>query len=530
MRFARATSRFSIMLVAVFCSACTAFLPERATPPEGEIPARFSLGNTDVAENNRWWQDFGSQELNGLVDVALQENLTLRQLWARLDQAGCNVVMAASGLYPQVTVGADAAYRRTVTKVDSDTPSLKARLGEAVVSGVSKGISDALGQNSAGASSSDGTAGSQEQSSPTRLIRETKSFGLSLAANYEVDIWGRVASEYRAAQFDFAASREDLESTAMTLTAEVADRWLRILEQQELQRLLSEQLATNKTYLELVELRFRKGQVSALDVYQQRQAVSEVQRLLPLSEVEEQVLRHGLAVLLGKLPTADLTMGVYDLASVPEPPGTGIPAELLVHRPDIRGALSRLHAADHRVASARADRLPAIRLNGGVGYDTEDIAHLFDDWFLNLAAGLTAPLFDGFRRQAEVDRTLAVVEQRLAEYRLTVLTAIREVEDALIRERKQREHIDGLVQQLREASDALREASGRYQKGLNDYLPVLAALERTQSLARILVVARRELLITRVDLYRALGGTWTQELETPVRLSNEATVAKDSQS
>lgn len=515
---------------AICCGACTAFLPQRTAPPEGQIPARFTLGNTDVAESNRWWQDFESEELNQLIDAALRENLTLRQLWARLEQAGCQVVIAASGLYPQFTLGADAGYRRTVTKVDNDTSSSKSRLGEAVANGISKGISKALGQDSGGTSSSGSAAGEQEQSSPSRLIRETKNFGLSLAANYEVDVWGRVASAYRAARFDFAASREDLESTVMTLVAEVAERWLRILEQQELQRLLSEQLATNKTYLELVELRFRKGQVSALDVYQQRQAVSEVERLLPLSEAEEQVLRHDLAVLLGKLPTADLAVGVYDLASVPDPPGTGIPAELLARRPDVRGALSRLHAADHRVASARADRLPAILLNGGIGYDTGDIAHLFDDWFLNLAAALTAPLFDGFRRQAEVDRTLAVVEQRLSEYRLAVLTAIKEVEDALIRERKQREHIEGLSRQLKDARNALREASGRYQAGLSDYLPVLAALERTQSLARTLVVARRELLVTRIDLYRALGGTWTQELEAPVRASDQAAEARDSES
>lgn len=529
MRVVQATSRLVGLLAAVCCGACTSLLPQRATPPEGDLPASFSLGNTDVAESNRWWQDFHSQELNGLVDAALQDNLTLRQLWARLDQAGCAVVVAASGLYPHLDLGADAGYRRTVTKVESEAPSLKARLGDALASGISKGISEGLGQDSGGSSSSGGNV-SQSNSTPTRLTRETKSFGLSLAASYEVDLWGRIASEHRAAQFDFNATRDDLESTAMTLAAEVADRWLRILEQRELQRLLSEQLATNKTYLELVELRFRKNQVSALDVYQQRQAVSEVQRLLPLSESQEQVLRHDLAVLLGKPPMADLAVGVYDLSSVPAPPGTGIPAGLLVHRPDIRAALSRLHAADHRVASARADRLPAIRLSGGIGYDTEDISNLFDDWFLNLAAGLTAPLFDGFRRQAEADRTMAVVEQRLADYRLTVLSAIKEVEDALIRERKQREHIDGLTQQLREASDALREASGRYQKGLNDYLPVLAALERTQSLARILVVARRELLITRIDLYRSLGGTWTQELEAPVRLSDETAVAKDSES
>jgi NodT family efflux transporter outer membrane factor (OMF) lipoprotein len=312
----------------------------------------------------------------------------------------------------------------------------------------------------------------------------------------------------------------------MTLAAEVVQRWLAIVEQQQLRAILTEQLETNKTYLELVELRFRKSLVSALDVYQQRQTVSDVQKQIPLVEAQEQVLRHELAVLLGRPPTATLTLGSYDLESVPAFPLTGVPAELLLNRPDVRAALARLKAADHRVAAARADRLPAIRLSGGIGYSADDIANVFDDWFLNLAGGLTGPLFDGRRREAEAERTLAVVEERLADYRLTVLTAIREVEDAIVQERKQAEYIDALARQLADARNALREASQRYRKALNDYLPVLAALERTQQLTRSLVTARRDLLTFRVNLYRALGGTWTEQLEPAPRLSDESVAAK----
>jgi NodT family efflux transporter outer membrane factor (OMF) lipoprotein len=413
---------------------------------------------------------------------------------------------------------------------------------EAIASGVGRGVAQGLqnqldpssGSGSTGGSSGISAGGSlnQERTEPYRVTRETKQFGLSLAASYEVDLWGRIYTAYRAADYDYDATREDLESVAMTLAAEVADRWLRIIEQEELRRLLSEQLETNKTYLELVELRFRKGQegVSALDVYQQRQAVGEVAKQVPLVEAQEQLLRYDLAVLLGKPPASELATGEYELTTVPPLPSTGVPAELLARRPDIRAGLSRLNAADYRVASARADRLPAIRLTGGIGYSTDDIDHFFDDWFVNLASGLTMPLFDGFRREAEVERTLAVVEERLADYRLTVLTAIREVEDALIQERKQREYIEALTQQVDDASRALREATERYQKGLNDYLPVLTALERTQALTRNLISARRELLIYRVNLYRALGGSWTQELEAPVRLSDEVAMAKEGES
>ncbi len=524
------------------CGACQLLVPRREAPPEGPLPAQFSLQGSGPAASDRWWQDFGSPELDSLVEESLRGNLTLRQAWARLDQAGAGVVSAASGLYPHLDLTGDAGWRRAVTTVETDSPSFRSRLRDALLQGAARGLDSAVRQVQAGGGSTGGSGGgtglsassllnaAMQEQPPTRVTRETRRFGLSLAAGYEVDLWGRVAAGYRAADLELQATREELESTAMTLAGEVADRWLRILEQQELRRILDEQLATNRTYLELVELRFRKGQVSALDVYQQRQAVSDVQRQIPLVQAREELLRHDLAVLLGRPPATELEIGDHELTDVPDEPVAGIPAQLLTRRPDVRAALARLNAADQRVAAARADQLPAIRLTGGVGLEADRIDNVLDDWFLNLAGGLSAPLFDGLRREAEVQRTLAVVEERLADYRLTVLRAIREVEDALAQERRQRAHIEALERQFQDAGNALRQAGGRYLKGLSDYLPVLAALERTQSLARGLVVGRRELLGYRLQLYRALGGTWTRQLAEPVRLSREVPATRSSAS
>lgn len=523
-----------LMLLAL--PACQAFLPERATTPEGELPERFSVEAEQGVDCNDWWEDFNSAELTDLLDAALAGNLTLRQFWARLDQANSIVVQAGAGLYPQLDYESNASYRRTVTVLESNRVSFRRRLRDAALTGLSRGLQNAV-QQATGTGGTGGTTGTSSGSlgttgataeQPSRLVTETKLFSLALAAGYELDLWGRIASQQRGAEFDAVATRDELESAAITLAAEVADRWLRIIEQQALRELLEEQLETNRTYLELVELRFRKGLVSALDVYQQRQVVQEVERQLPLIHLAAEVLRHDLAVLLGRPPTTELSVGSYDLSDVPDLPAVGVPAELLMRRPDVRAALARLYASDYRVASARADLLPRIRLTGGIGYSTAEIAQFFDDWFVQLAAGVTGPLFDGFQRFAEIERTLAVVEEALADYRLTVLIAIREVEDALVQERRQRESIEALVRQLDTASAALREASQRYQKGLNDYLPVLSALERTQALARGLLSARRELLVYRIGLYRALGGTWTHELEAPARLSEEAIAATET--
>ena len=309
----------------------------------------------------------------------------------------------------------------------------------------------------------------------------------------------------------------------MTIAAEVTLRWLSILERRAQLEVLTEQLATNKTYLELVELRFNKSLVSALDVYQQQQAVEAIEKQIPLVKSEEQVLKHDLAVLLGQAPASEIDCGTYDIEKIPSLPEVGFPSDILLNRPDVRAAFARLQVADYSVSAARADRLPAISLTGRAAYSSGELEFLIDDWVANLAANLTAPLFDGNRRKAEVERNLALVEERLANYRLVVLTAIQEVEDAMVQERQQKEYMKALDKQLESAKNALREAGKRYRKGQNDYLPVLTALQTTQQLTRDVISARRQLIVYRVNLHRALGGSWTTGLKPSARL-NEASV------
>ena len=158
------------------------------------------------------------------------------------------------------------------------------------------------------------------------------------------------------------------------------------------------------------------------------------------------------------------------------------------------------------MAAARANRLPEINLTAQAVYGKGALDVLFDTWLLSLAGNLVAPIFDGKRRAAEVDRTLAISDENLLAYREAVLTAIKEVEDAMVSESKQREHIDSLKLVVATARKALEEAGIRYRNGLTDYLPVLTQLLTVQRLERDLIQKRANLLIARVSLYRALGG------------------------
>jgi multidrug efflux system outer membrane protein len=472
----------NLIMISLLAISCSPFRPQVRKSPEGILPKTFSLYTPQAEHTDRWWEEFNDRELNALVDTALSDSLTLKEAWARLNQTRALAVKAGSDLYPDLTANAGGFYGRQKT----DT-------------GLQQG----------------GTT------------RRVKDHSLGLSTNYELDLWGRISSEREAAELEATATREDLNTAVMTLAAEVTNRWANIISQRMQKRLLQKQLKTNMTYLELVELRFRKSMVSALDVYQQRQVVEKIRAEIPLAEAREQLLLHELALLLGKLPRTPLEINRDVLPSLSGIPATGLPADLLAKRPDVRASGLRLKSADWQVAAARAARLPAISLAATASYGADQLDLLFNNWILKLAGSLAAPIFDGNRRKAEVDRTRAVADQNLALYRETVLTAVKEVEDALISETKQREHIEALELQMDAAQRALDQAVLRYRKGVDNYLPVLTQLLTVQGLERDLIQRQTELVIYRVSLYRALGGTWTEAL-TPGAGSEPAETRGDA--
>jgi NodT family efflux transporter outer membrane factor (OMF) lipoprotein len=451
-----------VLLFSALIAACVPFRPA-STSVEPTLPPTYSRSTT-TEPSNRWWETFNDAQLNILIETALADNFSIKESWARLEQSGALAVKAGAAFYPTLSVDAGASLGRQRTEN-----------GQAVTDSVEK-------------------------------------YSLGLLSQYEVDLWGRIRSEHEAAVLSASATRSDLNTVAMTVAASVAERWLRIISQGMQKQLLEEQLAANQTVLELVELRFRKSLASALDVLQQRQVVARSQAQIPLVEQRKQLLQNELALLLGRAPRGVVSIKRDTLVTPADLPATGIPARLLTARPDIQAAAQRLQMAKWRVSIARADLLPNIQLSARALYQAGELNLLFNNWLLNLAANLMAPIFDGHRRKAEVERSRAVVDEKLAAYHKTVLTAIKEVEDALVSEATLREHINRLTAQLTATQNALEEARVRYRKGLNDYLPVLTSLLSVQNLERDLIQRRTDLLVTRVNLHRALGGTWTDEL------------------
>jgi NodT family efflux transporter outer membrane factor (OMF) lipoprotein len=462
---------FLILLSGLLLSSCASFAPAaRQARDEVTLPAAYSIENTLETPAQRWWEKFEDSQLNALITEALSGNQSLASYWARLEKAKAQARKAGAELRPSLSGEAGASHSRR-------------RTGD--------------GSNSSTA--------------------ENNNFFIGLSTSYEVDLWGRVKATRDAAELEAEASREDFNAAAMTVAAEIAERWVAIMSQRLQRELLEQQLSTNRIYLELVELRFRNSLASALDVLQQKQLLERIKAQMPLVDMQTRRLENQLALLLGRMPDKAPQIERQKLPALAGLPAAGLPVQLLENRPDIVAALRRLEVSDQSLAAAQADRLPALRLTGSAAYDSSELEDLFDNWLVNLGAALTAPVIDGGRRRAEVDISRAAVEQQLALYRQLVLTAVSEVENAMISEIKIRENIEALEKQLQAARNALAEARSRYINGLNDYLPVLTQLLSVQGLESDLIRRNEELLVARVSLYRAIGGSWVDDLAPPGR-------------
>lgn len=421
----------------------------------------------------QWCSDFGDPQLEQLVTRTFEDNLNLRVAWIRLKQSQIVARQTNSNLYPTVDLQAQASRQKSALQ----------------------GPQAALLPD------------------PTFTIN---SYQTSLAAGYEVDLWGRLAAQRQAAALDVKAARADVESIAISLTSEVAEAWFDIVHQRQKRELLESQLEINTKYVELLTLRLANASASALDINQQEQQIETLRGQLATIEATELRAQVRLAALLGKaLSQLDVKVERSVLPELPPMPSAGVPAELLERRPDLRAAQLRLEAANKRIAVAVRSRLPTLRLSASLFFQATALADLVDQLLWNAAAAAAQPVFDGGRRAAEVELAEARQEEVLHSYANTLLTALSDVEGAMIQETQQ----DKLIAQLKinqeKAREALSLAQSRYQQGATDYLRVLNAIQALQNIEQSVLDAQRRQISNRVQLCRALGGSWTQKLKAP---------------
>jgi|25_taG_2_1085351.scaffolds.fasta_scaffold01834_3 NodT family efflux transporter outer membrane factor (OMF) lipoprotein len=445
--------RWLLYLVAFGLLTGCAARQEAPEPPQAtlKLPEAFTRAGIPTV-SARWWQSFDDEQLNHLVARALEGNFSLQASFQRLRQARAVAQRQGASLFPSL----------------------------------------------------DATAGAQRQESDA-VTSETFSAGLS--ASYELDLWGRFQSLTRAEQLRASATFADYQAAAVSLSGEVANVWFQLVEQRAQYGLARSQLETNSNVLKVIESRFAMGLSGSADVLRQRQLVSASRERLSNIKGEIAVLEHQLAVLLGRSP-GQPNLPVDDtLPALPPLPETGVPAQLVQRRPDLRQAWRLVKAADEELAAAISNRFPRVSIEASVTTQASDASDLFDNWLSTLAGNMLVPLVDGGALRAEVRRSRAVLEERLQQYRQAALTAIQEVEDALAREQQQRRRIQSLENQLQLADTTYLQLRTQYLNGAVSYIEVLTALKEKQDLQRTILLTRQQLLNVRVALYRALAGS-----------------------
>jgi NodT family efflux transporter outer membrane factor (OMF) lipoprotein len=438
-------SLFAMLFMHAGCSVDSAPVADIVDVPEG-----FSAsGRQDVPD--RWWLAFEDAELNAIVHQVLESNFTARTAWQRLREAQAVVARESAGLYPAV----DGYVDGEKTWTDSD---------------------------------------------------DSKTFQIGLAAEYEVDLWGRVRSNLEAERQQVQARYADYQTVVLSLAAETVLTWYQLHEAAAQIELIRKQIETNEKVLDLLKTRFGSGQIRTTDLLRQERLLEATREQRIAAESRMGVLEHRLAILMGRPPRRDAAYAYHSLPDLPPLPKTGIPAELVRRRPDVRTAFHELRAADRRVAAAISDQYPRLTILASLYTADTDAADLYDDWVGSFAGSLVGPLFDAGRRRAEVRRTQAVKDQRLYSYGQAVLTAFQEVEDALILELKQRERLASLAEQAALAKETFERLNNEYLNGVSDYIDVLLALTNEQQLQRDMIAAHMTLLGYRIALYRALAG------------------------
>jgi multidrug efflux system outer membrane protein len=452
--------------LALVLAGCTVG-PDYVKPKE-PVPAHWQgaapPGARDAAVLEEWWKQFNDQVLDGLIRDALAANTDLATARAQLREARARRDRARAELGPSVNVSGSASR------------------------------------------------------SDSGILPPSESYEAGFDASWEPDIFGGVRRGLEAAQADLQASGETLRDVRITLVAEVARNYVELRTGERRLAIADDNLAAVQDLYDLTRWRRQAGLVSELDEAQALSLLEQARAALPNLRTAVVEARYRLAILLG-LPPGDLDARLKETGHIPladDKVATGIPADTLRQRPDVRAAERRLAAQTARVGEAEAARYPSFRLSGSLGLQALAVSDLFTGNAVNnsLLAGITAPIFDSGRIRSNIKVQDARLEQARVAYKAAVLTALGDVENALVEldnTRQRREQLSRAAAAARQTLDIARQ---RYTAGLADFQAVLDSQRTVLNLEDQLVSSTGEFSTALIRLYKALGGGWTPGTRT----------------
>jgi NodT family efflux transporter outer membrane factor (OMF) lipoprotein len=435
--------------------------------PAVDAPAFKEAGNWKPAEpseqlpRGKWWESFDDPALNGLEDRIEISNNTLHLAEAQYREAQAAVTIATSARFPSIDGTASAQRSKTAAR---------------------------------------GNTSPEPQNS----------FGAGLAANWEIDLWGRVRRSVETGRATADASAADLESVRLSLHATLAQTYFSLRVADTEQELYARTIEDFTRSLQMTQNRYAQGVDTRADVAAAATELKTAQaQAIDLSLTRAQ-LEHALAILLGQ-PPASFSLATAELSLSPPPVPALIPSQLLERRPDIAAAERRLAAASAGIGVVQSGYFPTLSLSGSGGYQGSGFSNLFsapqEIW--SLGASALAPLFNAGRVRAGVAQARAFYEENLSSYRQTVLSAFQEVEDNLAATRILAN--EAAVQG--EAVSAARQSAtitlNRYKAGTVSYLDVVTAQSAQLNTERTAADLLGRRLNASVTLLKAAGGDWT---------------------
>lgn len=436
--------------------------------PEQKTPAAWSSKAADnAAVSDEWWKDFHDTGLDTVVARALAASPDLDAAYARVRSARAAAGLADSGFWP--TLGANGSAGRS-------------RM-----------------------------SGSNNFRIPGRT-NDNYSVGGSIA--YEVDLWGRVRNESRAAEAEYRSSHADLAGARLLVAAETAGLWFDLRQAKAERAILADELTSRTQAHALYAAREKAGLIGGDEVARAKLNADQTRYELDGIELKVALLRNALAAAVGEFPGS---------AALPEPSGEipvsapavplCLPSALVKARPDIASADLRLDAALAREGAARAAFFPNLTLSATGGFSSINAGDLFNSqsrvWSIGPQASL--PLFTGGRNDANLEQARAAFDATWAAYRKTILGAFRETEDALVTLDRLDTQEKSVAAIVASANDTLTFARARFDKGLSSNLEVTLAERDALSAKRSLVAVRFDRLRASVNLARALGGGWHRD-------------------
>lgn len=418
-------------------------------PTSWSEPAPGTLPSTD------WVAEFNSPQLSAIVTEALSQNPNIRSALAQFDASVARIRSSRASLYPSL--------------------------------GASGGVSRSEGG--------------------TGFLAGTTNYDLGLNAQWEADLFGRIRDQVGSAKASAQASAADVAATRLSIAGQVVQTWFDVIEARLLADLSAREVETLERSLRLTQRRFEGGVTGSSDVRLARSSLASAQALQVGRLQNRDALLRALETLLRRYPGADMDTPA-NLPALPRLSGAGNPNYVLSRRPDILAAERRMAQAGYDVDVARKALYPSLSLSSSASEQALQLSEVLDlkQLAFRLAGNLTAPIFQGGRLKANIETQRALLQVQLENYAQTVLTAYREIENALDAETRLEEREAALRTSLEEARKAEERLELRYSEGLATILQLLDAQTRRLSAEGQLIGARKERLANRVRLHLALGG------------------------